>query len=103
MHPGPQTYGHLGGFGAHYAAAQNHHGARGDPRDAAQQDPPAALLPLQIAGTKLHRETTGNDAHGGEQGQSAVGDYGFIGDRLNLAFYQSFGELSLGGQMQVRK
>ena len=65
---GTDSYGDFGGIGAHHTASDDGNAAPANSRDTTKKDSPSAELLLQILGTFLHRQSSGNFAHRDQTG-----------------------------------
>src|SRR5919106_5722029 len=57
---------------ARHPGAEDHHTSGPDPRHSAEEDPPAAVLPLKVVRSNLGSHAPGNLAHRSEKGEGPV-------------------------------
>ena len=93
-----------GGVVADHPASDHEHASGCDARDAAEQDPAAALRLLQVVGARLRREPPGDLAHRREQRKgAAIGLDRLVGDRGDPRFDERARQRLVGGDVEVRE
>src|SRR5690606_16933675 len=71
-------------------------------RNTSQQNPCAAPAPFETGCTRLHGQTSGNFAHGGEKRSTAIGrDHSFISYGGGTTLQQTLGLLEIGREVEI--
>ena len=87
---------------ADVAGAEHDHPGRPHAGGTAEKDAPTAVVALQEMGTDLHAHAARDLAHGGEQGQGAVGRlHGLVGDPGGAGVDERVGHRRVGGEVEV--
>ena len=99
---GLEAGGHPRRVPAHVAGAEHDDPRRTHAGGPAEQHAPTAVVAFEEVGADLHAHAAGDLAHGGEEGQRAVGQlHGLVGDGRDAAVDERLGHRRVGGEVEV--